>query len=990
MKRPLLTTILLLSITVVSGRHYDMAARHMTTADGLPSNTVIRIWQDEAGYLWFDTRNGLCRYDGYVCLPFDRGAVEVPSLPKQLKTRDALWKREGLGKLARLGNDGSVSSWQLIPPEVIAYTRNDHFQVADVDERTEAITTYGNGLFLYDKPTGEMTRLSKDDGWGAIDDNYLTGLFVDRTGCIWVIEDYLGVKCLQLNQLHYIPLWLEKDASLPDVNNIRCIAPTNGEGLLTVSNQTGDLYECNTATGSFSLMSHNNYRVYTMLRDRRGRLWTGTRGNGLWCDGRKIEGLPSLHIFNLREDGKGCLLVSMLEGGVARLHEDGNRDMILPGYHVHDASQRGDGLWVAAEKGLFLIGPRGAVVDSVQGCFVCLHTAGDGRLWAGSTDRGLVGVRRRGNSIMATYYNSKNGLANNSVLALTEDRQGRLWMGTEDGISRLTPATGDVVNYRITDRRRANVFSERSAVSLPDGRLFFGSQDGIIEVYPDDEPATPPPTTTITGLLVNGERMETDSRLTYQQNNLTVLYSNFQYAKRQGVRYQYRLEGVDADWCLPTSEHMAVYRNLPPGRYTFHVRSTAGVGMWGEESVLALHIHEPWWNTWWAWLAYLLLAGGFGLVVAVTLQRLARLHRSLEVEQRVSAFKQDFYNRLERELRNPVNVLQGATENVQLSGTTKTTVQSLRRGSRRVLKLMDMIRQFHQLGEMEMQVRAEQDSQNAEAERRFREIRDAIHAEEKELKELAPPPINDKTLLIVEEDEDNLTHLTDTLSPYFKTMGCQSLTDFEEMFSDMLPDLVIMDLVIDERRVCELTSGLQASYPALPVIHLSPFDDDAHQLRSLRAGAADYIVKPFSGRVLVERVTNALGRSRQRARDVHAESSTPTSLLTEVKDRKFIDQLHAVLNSHVTDVNFSVQQWAQLMNLGRTQFYKRVKELTGESPVVLLHRARLDYAARLLRQSQSTVEDVMLQAGFRNATHFYNAFRRQFGMSPRDYRLASR
>ena len=210
------------------------------------------------------------------------------------------------------------------------------------------------------------------------------------------------------------------------------------------------------------------------------------------------------------------------------------------------------------------------------------------------------------------------------------------------------------------------------------------------------------------------------------------------------------------------------------------------------------------------------------------------------------------------------------------------------------------------------------------------------------------------------------------------------------MFSDMLPDLVIMDLVIDERRVCELTSGLQASYPALPVIHLSPFDDDAHQLRSLRAGAADYIVKPFSGRVLVERVTNALGRSRQRARDVHAESSTPTSLLTEVKDRKFIDQLHAVLNSHVTDVNFSVQQWAQLMNLGRTQFYKRVKELTGESPVVLLHRARLDYAARLLRQSQSTVEDVMLQAGFRNATHFYNAFRRQFGMSPRDYRLASR
>ena len=993
MNRLLLTLISLLAVLSASGRHYDFSAKRISTVDGLASNVVIQIWQDDTGYMWFDTRNGTSRYDGYRFRTFSRDSITKPQTDiKNLQTRDATWQQEGQGKLSRHGRDGTVREWQLIPKKIISYTRSDHFHVADVDERTEAVTTYGSGLFLYDKPTGELTQITQENSDGLLDDDYLTGLFVDRTGCIWVIEDYIGVKCLRMNHLQYNMLWLKPEAQIPDANHIRCIASTE-KGHYLVSNQMGDVYDFDIHSGRFTLVSHDGYRVYTALRDAKGRLWTGTRGNGLRCDGKKIERLPSPYIFNLRQDRSGQLAVSMLEGGVALIDSDGRQTHLLNGYRSHDALRDRQGrLWIASEEGLFVMNGANQVTDSVKGCFVSLHESSDGTLWAGSTDKGLLAIQEKDGQRSLTYYNTKNGLANNCVYSIVEDRQGQLWLGTEEGLSRLNPVTSTIVNHQLTTSRLANVFCERAATCLPDGHLLFGTHNGIVKVWPEDTEEVVIPSTTITGLMVNGEYHsleEQEVRLRHDENNVVLLFSNFQYARQVGVLYQYRLEGIDKQWNEPTTEHAASYRNLPPGHYTLRVRSNIKDGEWGQVTTLRLTILQPWWNTWWAWCLYVLVFTAMAVSVLLIVRRIVSLHRSLDVERRVSAFKQDFYNRIERELRNPINMVQGATENVQLSGTSKTTVQSLRRGSRRVLKLMDMIRQFHQLDDVEMRVRAEQDKMNEEAEQRFRDIQQSIHAEEAELKELAPPPLNGHTILIIESDEDNLTHLTDTLNPYFRVVSTLGTGDDAlQLIATESPSLIIIDISDDERTGRELTKTIHKERDALPVVHLSAYDDDACQLRSLRAGAADYIVKPFSGRILLERITKIIGRTAS-CLQMRCDAPQQEGILTSVKDKRFLEQFRMVLAAHVSDENFSVEQFATLMNLSRTQFYKKVKELTGETPVQHLHRARLEYAARLLRQSSATVEEVMNRAGFNSPTHFYNAFKRQFGCSPRTYRNAA-
>jgi ligand-binding sensor domain-containing protein/AraC-like DNA-binding protein len=966
-------------VFVCDARHYDLTIQRISTSDGLPTNVVNRVWQDSIGYMWIETSNGLSRYDGYRVTQVDDSIRRVSSRSEVLKTRDAEWFRTGNGKLERRGRNGSRQSWQMISPEVIAYTHNDHFHVADVDGQTEAVSTYGNGLYLYDKPTGELTHV----GGELTDYPYLTHLFVDRTGGIWLAADYLGVVCVRKNMLNYRRQLLVANSPFYDSNHVRSIGAID-ESRLLIGNQMGELYEYDTRSHLVKYAGRTQNRVYSVLKDSQGRLWKGTRGGGLWVDDKHVEGLPSPHIYRIHEDANGDIWVAMLQGGVARIGADGIKTL-LKGKDCHDIVQDKEGRWwIAAEDSIYVFEKKGqkSVAFGVQeGFFVCLFMDADGDVWAGSIGRGLLKCRFSGGKMTANKYTASNGLPNNNVYCITGDKRGDIWIGTENGLLSFNPKTGDMRSYWFSSSLLANVFDERAAACMSDGLLILGTHDGIIAIEPEMNVASSiPPRTSITALMANGEDATLEKKdFSYREHNFTLCFSNFQYSTLSSVLYQYYLEGFDSEWCSPTKEHAAVYRNLPPGRYVFHVRSMGGMGQWGEETTYEFTIHQPWWNAWWAWSIYVLT---FAVVLAAIL-RMMRLSRQIDVERRVSAFQKDFYDRIEHELRNPVNVLLGASENVQVGGTSKTTVQSLRRGSKRMLGLMDMIRQFHKLNDLEMQLKAETDAMNKETEQRFRQIVAGIHAEEPEYREMAPPPINNLTVLIVEDDEDSLRHLTDTLNSYFRIIGNSRLSECEESVAVHQPSLVIMDISGRETNGCDVTRRLHAAAPSLPVIHLSSCSDDAHQLRSLRSGAKDYIVKPFSGKVLLERVRKALEQPLATAQEVGA---TQKEILTDVKDRKFLDRMNATLAAHIGEENFSVEQWATLMNLGRTQFYKNVKELTGLTPVQHLHSARLEYAARLLRETSSTIEEVMLRAGYRNPTHFYHSFKKKFGMSPKAYR----
>lgn len=192
-----------------------------------------------------------------------------------------------------------------------------------------------------------------------------------------------------------------------------------------------------------------------------------------------------------------------------------------------------------------------------------------------------------------------------------------LWLcDTEQGVAEKYPLPEgtDSITTLLTDRT---------------GCLWAGSKGGglLCLRFPSatraaDAEGTPqPPATTVTDISSGNRHFtpgETPLQLGYLRRHLTIHFSNFRYADIHSVRYQYYLQGIDTEWGAATAGHTAVYHRLPPGTYTFHVRSADSSDRWGAPSAYTFTITSPWWQQWPACLLGSLIIIG---IVTILLRR---------------------------------------------------------------------------------------------------------------------------------------------------------------------------------------------------------------------------------------------------------------------------------------------------------------------------------------------------------------------------------
>jgi hypothetical protein len=181
------------------------------------------------------------------------------------------------------------------------------------------------------------------------------------------------------------------------------------------------------------------------------------------------------------------------------------------------------------------------------------------------------------------------------------------------GISVINRKDGTVRNVFSPLGLLSDTYNEDAIIYTSDGHIFLGSQRGLVELrasslrpHKGKEPAP-----RITSVDINDvphyDGLTDDIQLSYNQNNLCFNFSSFAYKELSSVIYSYWLEGFDRDWRRPTRDSRALYSELSPGHYRFHVRYRLSGGQWSEERVCDVHIAQPWWWTWWIRIVYLLL-----------------------------------------------------------------------------------------------------------------------------------------------------------------------------------------------------------------------------------------------------------------------------------------------------------------------------------------------------------------------------------------------
>jgi AraC-like DNA-binding protein len=158
------------------------------------------------------------------------------------------------------------------------------------------------------------------------------------------------------------------------------------------------------------------------------------------------------------------------------------------------------------------------------------------------------------------------------------------------------------------------------------------------------------------------------------------------------------------------------------------------------------------------------------------------------------------------------------------------------------------------------------------------------------------------------------------------------------------------------------------------------------KINGLETGADDYIMKPFEAGELKARIKNLL-QQRQRLHEhfrkfglLEIEEKNITDI-----DQKFLEKAIAVINKHISDVSFGVELFANNMSISRSLLFKKINSLTGESPLDLIKRIRLNKAAKLIQNNGGNISEIALEVGFNNPSYFSECFRKQFGVSPSQY-----
>ena len=244
----------------------------------------------------------------------------------------------------------------------------------------------------------------------------------------------------------------------------------------------------------------------------------------------------------------------------------------------------------------------------------------------------------------------------------------------------------------------------------------------------------------------------------------------------------------------------------------------------------------------------------------------------------------------------------------------------------------------------------------------------------------------DKPLILVIDDNNNMrAYLRSVLAPHYNVSEAADGKTGLEMARREVPKLVISDVMMPVMDGLEFTRQLKADTATshIPVILLTARSLSQQREEGYHEGADSYIAKPFPASLLLARVDNLL-RSRVHLQSIFAGDNVEKEAEEQLSatDRTFVGRLRDTVRQNLGDSDFSVERLGAELGLSRVQLYRKVKALTGHSPVELLRKARLAKARRLVETTDLSVAEIAYEVGFASPSYFNKCFKDEYGVNP--------
>ncbi|WP_316811342.1 two-component regulator propeller domain-containing protein [Pedobacter heparinus] len=698
------------------------------------------IKQDKNGNLWLGSeQSGLFFYDksSERCINYVNSLKNVNSLPSDV-VRDVLFNNDGLVWIA---------------------TRN--------------------GLSIFDPLSGNFTNF-KHDKYDAASLSHKSVLKImkDRTGSIWIGTYAGGVNIYNPVNLNFINIG-EQMGSNPGLTNpvVSSIVATANDDLW-IGTEGGGLNLVNRTTGKYEfhnlvrrdLMASENI-IKSLSRDFKGNLWVGAFDGLYYFDlNRKQFTEQRLKMgsgFKGRVQVYAVLADSLAVwagtngGGLVYYdpanktekvftHSDENLNSIIGNYVSALVKDKYGNLWVATLQGLCYLDVQRdkfkryvhnpASKYSLTGNnVISLFIDNQDRLWIGTRGAGLNLYEPKSDRFYA--FTEQNGLANNVIRAINQDKGGNLWVSSNKGLTRLNialdngkPILKTLKNYTVADGLQSNQFFSGATTRSARSELFFGGINGVTSFFPDQIQVNKnTPGIVFTDFLIHNKRLPigtdgspmkkhiNESRkitIAYDQAYITVKFAALDFINAAKNSYAYKLDGLrNEDWHFVGNQRTATYTNLSPGKYTFMVKASNNDGLWGKTvSEISIEVLPPWYKTWWAYMLYLAIFSALLYLFYYFSLATAKLKNELDFEQRnhekdleLSQRKLTFFTHISHEIKTPLTLILSPIEklldNRTLNNKVQQQLQLIHRNGERLMQLTSQLLDYRKFetGNMKLQ-----------------------------------------------------------------------------------------------------------------------------------------------------------------------------------------------------------------------------------------------------------------------------------------------
>lgn len=638
-------------------------------ADGLPSDTVVAVYDDAAGIRWAVTARGAARWDG------ERFIADAPAFTL-VPTTNRLGSRLSFkGVVAASGEVWTVATCGVLVLKGRDQTCLDDISGIDAREVLFLTHTKAGDVWLATRDyiarrvgeRFEVIALDRTGSEGAFEQLELT-----RGGDLWIY----GYTRQQLS------IWRNGVMHAVDIG----VRPAPHRFLAVFEDAEGSLW-LGSDTGLFQLIPTSvkakidhglqDDFVFSILEDRGGTRWVGGIGRlvRFGADAPRVltpdRPYQRDYFRGLLEDAAGRIWVAAVSGlytveGSRLVRQDEAEVDLLPQFRavVQDAdgriwaggdfllrftphddggfeqerdtldaniwalhSDRSGRLWVGGSNGLFERRGDGwhryDEADGFGGEFVVsFYEEDDGDLWIGTHSGGLYRLREGG----MDHLTALNGLHTDDAWAIREDGFGHLWVSSNNGVARYRKEALEAVASGDGDSVQPLVFTELDGMPdsecnrgspagwrMDDGALWFACIGGISIIDPGFVPANPdPPPVHIENIEVDGEGADPgeDAVFAAGTGSISLMFAALSYADPKSTRYRFRLEGYDDGWVEAGNNRRVRYTNLPAGRYTFRVQGANGGGYSDDASATyAFAIRRHYYQTNWFYTVVVLMLG---------------------------------------------------------------------------------------------------------------------------------------------------------------------------------------------------------------------------------------------------------------------------------------------------------------------------------------------------------------------------------------------